>query len=207
MNIKLALLTICCLTLVSCRQPEKSEELMKQALDVYLFSKLDDSIKIDSSLSLTNKALELDNRNFSAWNHKTTILFRKKDVDGLIQIADKMIQLRPKKPIYLGQKAMFLELAGKPTEAKKYYAKAIEKYQNYLELDTLNFDLMIEYVGILEASGNIEKADITLNNMKKMDFEEYQLEILGLYKEQSVSKEQLLKYWSGQIEYDEIGGQ
>lgn len=177
---------------------------MKQAMDVYFYSELEDYIKIDSSLSLTNKALEYDNQNFNAFNHKTTLLFRKKDSKGLIQVANKLIELTDK-PFYLGQKAMFLELEGQIDKANEYYSKAIEKYDNYLKTDTLNFDLLIEYVGILEASGDTTKANKILTDMKEMDFEDYQIEMIDLYKEQAVSKKQLIKYWTGEIEYEQIG--
>ena len=205
MRIKLILLAICCFTIVSCQQTEKSKEMMKQAMDAYMNSELNDNVKIDSSLSLTNKAIEYNEQNINALNHKATLLFRKKDAKGLIEIADRLIQLRPEKPFYLGQKAIYLDLEGSSQEAKKYYEKAIDKYQDYLKKDTLNFDLMMEYVGILEASGDTLMADKTLNDMKEMDFNDYQKKILDLYKEQSVSKEQLLRYWNGEIEYDQIG--
>lgn len=116
-------------------------------MDVYLYAELEDEIKIDSSLSLTNKALEYDGQNFNALNHKATLLFRKKDSKGLIQVADKLIELTDK-PFYLGQKAIYLELEGEIDEANEYYSGAIEKYDDYLKTDSLNFDLLIEYVGI-----------------------------------------------------------
>ncbi len=190
--------------MTSCRQSEESKETMKQAMDVYMFAKLNDDIKIDSSLALTNKALEFDDQNFSALNHKTTLLFRKKDSKGLIQVADKLIGLTDK-PLYLGQKALYLELEGKIDDANEYYSRAIEKYEDYLKIDTLNFDLLIEYVGVLEASGDTTKADKILTDMKEKDFEGYQIEMIDLYKEQAVSKKQLIKYWTGVIEYEQIG--
>ena len=177
---------------------------MKQAMDVYLFAELNDDIKIDSSLALTNKALEFDDQNFSALNHKSTLLFRMKDSKGLIQVADNLIELTGK-PFYLGQKALFLELEGKIDEANEYYSRAIEKYDDYLKTDKNNFDLLIEYVGILEASGDTTKADKTLSDMKEMDFEDYQTEMIDMYREQAVSKKQLIKYWTGEIEYEQIG--
>jgi tetratricopeptide (TPR) repeat protein len=204
MNIRIAVIIISCLTLAACRQTEKSKETMKQAMDVYLFAELNDSIKIDSSLSLTNKALAFDDQNFSALNHKATLLFRKKDSKGLIQVAEILIDLT-NKPFYLGQKAMYLELEGKTQEAKEYYSKAIKKYNELLRSDSLNFDLMIEYVGILEASGDSLKADKILYEIKEMDFKDYQIEMIDLYKEQAVSKKQLIKYWTGEIEYEQIG--
>lgn len=190
--------------MTSCRQSESSKELMKQAMDVYLYAELDDDIKIDSSLALTNKALEFDNQNYSALNHKATLLFRKKDSQGLIQVADELIELTDK-PFYLGQKAMFLELEGKNLEAKEYYSRALKEYSAFLRSDSLSFDLMLEYVGLLEASGDSLKADIILSEMKEMEFEEYQMEMIDLYEEQVVSKKQLMKYWTGEIEYEQIG--
>ena len=204
MNIRLIVLLISCLILTSCRQSEKSKEMMKQAMDVYLRAELNDDIKIDSSLAQTNKALEYDDKNLNALNHKAILLFRKKDSKGLNQLADQLFVLTGK-PLYLGQKGMYLELEGKTQEAKEYYSRAIEKYKEYLRTDTLNFDLMLEYVGVLEASGDSLNADKILVDMKKMDFEDYQIEMIDLYKEQVVSKEQLIKYWKGEIEYDQIG--
>jgi len=189
--------------LTSCRQSEKSEEVMKQALNIYYRSKLNADAEIDSSFALTNKALELDDKNVSALNHKITLLFRKKNSKGLIKVSDKLIQLIDK-PYYLGQKAMFLELDGKLNEAQEYYSKAIQKYEELLKTDTLNFDLMFEYVWILEAAEDTVKANKILTEMRELDFEDYQIEILDIYKEQSVSKEQVIKYWNGEITYDQI---
>lgn len=204
MNIRPTLFILSCLTIISCRQSEKSKEVMKQAMDVYIYSELDDDIKVDSSLVLTNKALEFNDQNFSALNHKAILLFRKKDSKGLIQVADKLIELTDK-PFYLVQKAMYLELEDKPQEAKEYYSRALKKYDEFLRSDSLNFDLMIEYVGILEASGDSLKADKILSEMKEMNFEDYQIEMIDFYKEQAVSKKRLIKYWTGEIEYEQIG--
>lgn len=204
MKIKRTLYIISCFTIISCSQPERSKEMMEQAINVYLDSELDDQTKVDSSLLLTNKALEFDDKNFSVLNHKATLLFRKKDSKGLIQVADKLIEMSDK-PFYLGQKAMYLELEGETDEAKEYYSRAITKYQKYLKTDNLNFDLMIEYVAVLEASGDTLQANQILADMKEMDFKEYQLEILDFYQNKSASKEQLIKYWEGEIEYEQIG--
>ncbi len=189
------------LALVSCRQPKKSKEMIKQAMSVYRNTELKDNVRIDSSLQLTNKALQFDDQNFNALNHKEILLIRKRDSKGLIEVADKLFHLTGK-PLYLGQKALYLEFDGKPNEARVYYDRAIQKYQEYLKIDTLDFNLMMEYVGILEISGNTLKAKKILSQMKQMDFEEYQIKMIDLYKEQSIPKEQFLKYWKGEIKYD-----
>lgn len=63
---------------------------------------------------------------------------------------------------------------------------------------------MLEYVSVLEASGKTNLANSTLKNMEEMDFADYQKEILILYKKRSISKNQLIRYWNGEIDYDKI---
>jgi tetratricopeptide (TPR) repeat protein len=101
---------------------------MKEALDIYLNSDLADRDKIEKSLEFTNRAIELDNQNISALTHKTTLLFRKKDIDGLLQTVDELIKLRPEKPYYLVQKAVYLELNGDNSTVIEYYDSALSKY-------------------------------------------------------------------------------
>lgn len=204
MKVRLTLIIISCLILISCRQPEKSKETMKKAFDVYMFGELSHDLRIDSSLALTNKALEFDGQNYSALKHKVTLLFIKKDSKELIKVTDNLIELTDLLPFYLGQKALILELEGEIDEANEYYSRAIEKYNDYLKTDSNNFDLLMEYVVILEASGDTMKSKKILTDMKEMDFEEYQVEIIDLYKEQVKSKEGLIKYWIGEIEYEQI---
>ena len=173
-------------------------------MDVYLFSDLADSIKVEKSLALTNKALELDDHNLPAFNHKVTLLFIKKDMEGLLKISDYLIQLMPKKPFYLGQKALYLELKGDTLQAREYYNRSLAMYQEYVTNDSLDFNLMMEYVGILETSGDTTLAKITLNKMEHMDFDDSQKQIIDLAKQQSFKKEQLKKYLDGEIEYSQI---
>jgi|SRR5690554_391008 len=194
-----------CLLLITCKQTEKSNEYLKKATEIYYFSNLEENNKIDSSLTLTNKAIELDRNNINALQHLTVIQFRKKNIDELLKISDKLISLRPEHPIYLVQKASYLEIKGKTEESKKYYQEALNKYSNYLKNDSLNFDLYLEYVGALEVSNDTILANSILNKMKSMNFEDYQKEMIDLYKEQYISKNKLLKYWNGEINYDELG--
>lgn len=193
------------LALTSCRQTEKSKEALSRAMDTYMNAELDEKTKIDSSLMLTNKALAYDDQNLDALHHKTTLLFRKKDLPGLLQVTDKLIELTDY-PIYLGQKAMFLELDGKTEEAKVYYSQAIDGYDKLIQSDKQNFNLMLEYVDVLEGSGDSLKAESTLQELKDMHFENYSSDMIDLYREQVVSKKMLFQYWKGEIGYDQIGG-
>lgn len=193
-----------CLSLIACKQPEKSNEYLKKATEIYYSSNLEEKIKIDSSLTLTNKAIEFDKSNVNALLLLTAIQFRKKDIDELLKISDKLISLRPEHPIYLVQKASYLEINGKTEDSKRYYQEALDKYKNYLKNDSLNFDLYMEYVGALEASNDTILANSTLTKMKSMNFEDYQKEMIDLYKEQRISKNKLIKYWNDEIKYEEL---
>ncbi|MFC6999042.1 tetratricopeptide repeat protein [Rufibacter roseus] len=180
---------------------------MEKAMDVYLSSELDDKIKIDSSFSLTSIALELDSKNIQALTHKTTLLYRKKDIEGLIRTVDELIVLKPEIPQFLGQKALFLELKGDTTLAKEYYARALNMYEDYLNKDSLNFDLRLEYIGMLEAAGDTASANREFELMKLKDYKDFQKDILDKYKDIYVSKEKLTKYWTGEISYEQIVGE
>jgi tetratricopeptide (TPR) repeat protein len=182
---------------------------MKEAMDVYLYSALADSIKIEKSLELTNRALELDDHSISALTHKTTLLFRKKDIDGLLQITDDLIKLRPENPHYLVQKALYLELKGDSSGTDEYYESALNEYQNHLKRDSLDLNLLLDYVGFLEVTGDTTTANETLTKMEKMNFDDAQKQIFTAYKShmhkrQSFFKEVLIQYWKGEITYDQV---
>ena len=192
------------MTILSCRRTEKSKATMNEAMDVYLFSDLTDSVKVEKSLALTNKALELDDHNLAAFNHKVTLLFYKKDVEALLKISDHLIQLMPKKPFYLGQKALYLELKGDTVHANEFYNKSISMYQDYIKTDSLDFNLMMEYVGILETADDTTLANEILGKMENMNFDESQKQMIEFAKRQPFQKQKLKKYLAGEIEYSQI---
>jgi tetratricopeptide (TPR) repeat protein len=205
----LIFLIISLLTVTSCRSPEKSNEALKEAIDIYFSSQDYDSVKVQKSLDLTNRALDLDDHNIEALAHKTTLLFRKRDIDGLLQTVDELIKLRPEKPYYLVQKALYLEFKGDISSANEYYDDAHSKYQKHLKNDSLNFNLLLEYVGVLEMTGDTTTANRVLTKMETMSFDDSQKEILStynneVYRKQSFSKELLVKYWKGEIAYEQI---
>ena len=189
----------------SCALKENSNDLIEQAVNVFLSPDIEENIKIDSSLFLTNKALKIDNQNFDALSHKATLLFRKKDLSGLIQLTNEMINLRPDYPIYIRQLALLLEIRGNTNEAQKLYKQSIEGYQRLIKTDSNNFDLLLEYYGSLKASGDSIGADSLLANLKQKELEDYQNEILNQYKDQYISKNEIIKYWKGEINYDQLG--
>lgn len=177
---------------------------MKEAMDIYLFSDLPDSTKVEKSLTLTNRALELDNHNLPAITHKQTLLFIKKDIEGLLKTTDYLIQLMPKKPYYLGQKALYLELKGDSVHAREYYDRSISMYEEYIKTDSLDFNLMLEYANVLGTSGDTTSANQTLERMLKMNFDEPQKQIIEFSKTQSFSKKNVKRYLKGEIEYEQI---
>ena len=206
MNTRFPLILICALLIYSCAPKENPNDIIQQAINIYLSPNIEENIKIDSSLFLTNEALKIDNQNFDALSHKATLLFRKKDLSGLIELTNEMIDLRPDYPIYVRQHALLLEIQGNTNEAQQLYKKSIEGYQKLIKTDPNNFDLLLEYYGSLEASGDSIGADSLLVNLKRMKLEDYQNEILDQYKDQYISKNEIIKYWKGEINYDQLGG-
>jgi hypothetical protein len=196
-------IVIACFGIVSCRKPENSKELMMQAHEVMYTSELSDEVQVDSSLALTNKAIALDDENVSAYHHKLTLLFRKRDGQGLLETADQLIELSDK-PYFLGQKAFFLELNGRESEAKEYYSRATLEYEEFMKREPNNFDVMLEYVGVLDAAGDSSKCDELLKSMSEMNFSYDQKKILEVYREASVPKERLFAFWRGSIPYEQI---
>jgi tetratricopeptide (TPR) repeat protein len=204
MSKALLLMILSCISLISCQQTDKSNELMKKAMDVYLFSESSEEVKLDSSLSLTNMALKVDDENISAYTHKAMLLFRKKDIHGLLETNSKMLELRPTKPFYLAQRALYYELDGDSLKSEEYYKRAISEYEKYLQQDSLDFNLRLEYIGILESYGDNISASAMLQRMNGFDYSEEQKEILEFYELNAAWKEQLLKFWNGELEYHEI---
>lgn len=177
---------------------------MKEAMDVYLLSNPPENDNVEKSLALTNEALELDDHNLSAWDHKVRILFYKRDLKGLLKVSDDLIELMPNRPYYLGQKALYLELNGDTAQAKEFYDKSISMYQQYIKTDSLDFNLMMEYVTFLEASGDTTLSGRTLKKMQRMNYDDYQKQVIQAVKQQRVQKERMKSYLSGEISYDQI---
>lgn len=193
-----------CVAMWSCNNEDKSNEILKQALDVYGFSELDDQTKVDSSLFLTNQSLELYGGNIAALKHLVVLRFRKKDLNGLIETFEILIDQNPTKPYYLGQKAIFLELKGEEALATEYYEDAFEKYEYYLVGDSLNFDLWMEYIGLLDMSGDTLLANMKLEKLKGLSSSESQKEMLTMYNGGNHNKKWLKQYWDGKIDYNQL---
>lgn len=194
-----------CLIIQSCRSTDESNRVLSEATNVYYFSDLSDSIKIDSSMSLTNLALELDDKNLNAYQHKSTLLTRTRDIKELIKVAEQLIQLRPNKPYLYGQKAIYLEIAGDSAQAIEYYQMAISKFKKALKTnDSNDFNILIEYVDILQFSGDTLEANMCLKRMESMEQGELQKAYFALQGDMSLIKKQVRRYWSGEIEYDQI---
>lgn len=156
-------------------------------------------------MSLTNLALELDDKNLNAYQHKSTLLTRTRDIKELIKVAEQLIQLRPNKPYLYGQKAIYLEIAGDSAQAIEYYQMAISKFKKALKTnDSNDFNILIEYVDILQFSGDTLEANMCLKRMESMEQGELQKAYFALQGDMSLIKKQVRRYWSGEIEYDQI---
>jgi len=121
---KLIILTLF-LSIISCKGQEneenrmKAKELVKQANELFMKSKLEEQAKIDSCLTLINKAIKTDENYFNAYYTKSTFLALKKDIKESIKNNEKMIKLRPNQPMWKIQRGLFFDIDGNTIEAEK----------------------------------------------------------------------------------------
>jgi len=192
---KLLILTIL-LSIVSCKgQENESKELVKKANNFFMKSNLDEEVKIDSCLIIINKAIELNKDNFNAYYTKSKFLTFKKDIKESIKNNEKMIELRPKQPLWKMQRGLFFDIDGNKTEAEKNYKIGLAEYESLLKTELKNdFNLRMEYLSALETAGDIKKAENELENISR-DFPDN--EILKVYKTEYKfkTKEQLIEIW------------
>ena len=193
------------LVLLSCNDSEASQELQEEAIEVYLNNSLDPSTRIDSSLALTDKALALNPRNLHALIHKGRMMFVKRDAEGMMETANRLIEYYPDRPFFQMQKAFYLELMGHQAEADNLYQEVIDLFEEDIKEDSTQFDLYIEYLGSLEYAGDSVKAVQVLERLSQRDWPKFQSQILKHYFDERVPKQHLVDYWEGRIAYDEIG--
>ena len=199
---KLVILTLF-LSIISCKGQEKEEsrikakELVKQANELFIESKLEEQTKIDSCITLINEAIKIDENYFNAYYTKSTYLTLKKDIKESIKNNEKMIQLRPNQPLWKIQRGLFFDINGNSSEAQKNYAIGIKEYENLFKKIELknDFNLRMEYLSGLEAKADIKKAE---KELEKIDLDFPNNEILKVYKAEYKfkTKEQLIEVWN-----------
>lgn len=199
-----SLLFLLTISVYSCVSSNTSEQLLEDALFIYYESELENQVKIDSSLVLINQALQLNNQSFKAHSHKRNLQFEKRDLNGHLTTTEKLIELRPDVPELLGSKAFLLELSGDTLKAKKLYQDALFMYEEYLQEDSLDFNLNIGYSGMLHMSGDTTSANAVLEKMEKSVSEDWQKMSIKAYRKDVITKKTLIKYWNGEIEYGEL---
>ena len=200
---KKTIILILFLLIFSCKGQEKEEsrikakELVKKANELFIKSKLEESIKLDSCLTLINEAIKIDENYFNAYYTKSTFLALKKDIEESIKNNEKMIKLRPNQPIWKIQRGLFFDIEGHTIEAEKNYAIGIKEYENLFKKAELknDFNLRMEYLSALEAKGDIKKAE---KELEKINLDFPNNEILKVYKAEYKfkTKEQMIKVWN-----------
>ena len=198
---KLVILTLF-LSIISCKGQEKEEsrikakELVKQANELFIESKLEEQAKIDSCITLINEAIKSDENYFNAYYTKSTYLTLKKDIKESIMNNEKMIQLRPNQPLWKIQRGLFFDINGNSSEAQKNYAIGIKEYENLFKKIELknDFNLRMEYLSGLEAKGDLNKAE---KELEKINLDFPNNEILKVYKAENKfkTKEEIIEFW------------
>jgi len=83
---KILIILVLSFLVFSCNKKEKSIELTKQAMNVFTAYNLDNTTRVDSSLTLLNLAIELDKDNFKAYENKYGLLSQKKRYRRNVQL-------------------------------------------------------------------------------------------------------------------------
>ena len=145
------------LATTSCQNKEASEELRWQAQQLYYSDELERETRADSALVLTNLALEEYDENISALEFKASLVFRTKDSLELIGVLDKLIEIRPDKPFFLGHKAMYLLFMGEENESLELLKRSFKMYEGYLQQDSTDIQLYYEYMNTLIYVGDTSR--------------------------------------------------
>lgn len=189
---------------ISCENNQETNSKYEEALEVINSMEIAEKEKLVRSQILNNEALELDSNNVSAWRLATSISIRMRDSIGLFTSLDKLMELEPEKPYFVGQKALFLHLMGESTESAILYKKAMEKYHEHLITDSQNFDLRMEMMDINRIYGDSIAFQKNILEMRALDYTEDQKKILDLFIEIPNQNKKFLQYWKGEIEIDEL---
>lgn len=197
------ILLTCFLSLFSCRDTEQANSLVAEAQKLYFQSSTTEN-QIDSSLVLINKALQLDSKNISALDFKSVILFRLRDGEGSIDVAETLVKLLPGYPSYLDRLAFCNELNGNTATAKKLYSRALDMYVDKLEQYPDDFDLMLEYTSMLKNMNDTIQAEKIFERLRQINWNPAQQEILKHYADQKPNKQIFLDFWNRKISYKKL---
>lgn len=182
-------------SLTCCRRREESAALLSKATDVYWSSDDDWETRADSSLRLTNRALELDPENWQALVHRGVIYFDQRDLSGLLRNADALIAASPD-PMFIAQKGLLLELSGDTGSANRSYDLAIRECQDRFNKDSSDFGLRLNYVHLLQLVGDTLEARGHLARMAHMDLDDQEEQILSMVVLEENPKKVLREAWN-----------
>ena len=181
MKINNTFLCVFAILLFSCNSYQnelEAEKISKKAFDVYMDFSLENDVRLDSALLLFDKALELDDQNFTALNNKIGIYSEKRDVKGLLETNARLIDLFPERPLYKIQRGLFLLINKEFIKGEAILDQALVEYESQLKGDISNFDFNVEYIWALCANEKYDAAQAHLNLMKKHSYQDFQHYIL-----------------------------
>ena len=181
-----------------CQNEDKSREIIK-SIRKELITK-NKTKTLDSCLLIVDRVIENNKDFFPAYDCKSFILTKKKDLNGLLDNNEKVIQLRPNQPIWIIQRGLFFDLKGNEAQADKYYKTGVEKYRTLLNSDNKlknDINFRIEYLSALEINEELKTLEIERKKLK-LDFpdNEFVNEFITLYKPKS--KKEIMEIWHNQ---------
>lgn len=178
----------------ACKEPAESDPYVEQARSLYQQHWHDPAI-IDSCLILVEKVLVRNQSNKEALDYKVFLQTQARDLEGLSATVKQLVAIDPKSPYYLSLKAWTLDLAGEDESASQVYDQAESRYRSLLDRSPDDFDLHLEYLGMLGTKGDTLAANRYFDKLASMDWEPTQMETLTLYPSSSISRKEALAFW------------
>jgi tetratricopeptide (TPR) repeat protein len=147
----------------------KAIELNKQGMLLYIDNK-NDSVLIDSAISLLNKATKIDSNYYLGFLNKIPLLFQQKKFKELLLTTKKLQKLNPHNADHIMQEGLAFKKLGDNSKAIKLFQIANQLSIKNFETD-YNIDIGIQLITSYLLLDKKNEAKKVLQDLKK-DFPE-----------------------------------
>lgn len=143
-------------------------KLSEEATMTEMGDKWYDKIAVEKSISNINSAIKIYPWNSSFYMNKMTLQARIGDYEGQLETNAKLIEFYPNTPLFLTQRGFIFDLLGDTINAKLFYSKALEIYENEIKSNPpSDYQYELEYIQCLMPAGETEKAEQVLKALKQ----------------------------------------
>lgn len=167
--------------IVSCEERKNASAIQQEAVKVFMDQSIEKQKRLDSSLRLTDKALNIEPNNISALQHQYMLFAQYKDLQSMVKNRTKMIQLLPHKPLLKVQLAHLYKQVGEKIKAEALLDQARNLYQLQYKKEKNHFDFLMEYDDFCVYQKDTSTSMQIRERIKKMTLNENQKQIFNLY--------------------------